>query len=201
MFCCTLLYVHSCIAIILMGKRELIAFLNLSSWCLVMVKRLFLAMPRGCLQFVMIVVFPDHTHLLFFMEKPGIEPAPGLQCICLSLIQKTGKIQVNYIQVLVTTPNMEKTQKVFIYLFIFFFKKNFFVAFQYWAGRVSDLCVFLVYDGNSRRLNQTWFYGEAGNRTCDPWFTRHSFCVFVTLPTPRADINQSQGRLRPSLLL
>ena len=37
--------------------------------------------------------------------------------------------------------------------------------------------------------------GEAGNRTCDPWF------VFVTLPTPRVDMNQSQGRLRPSLLL
>ena len=37
MFCCTLLYVHSSIAIILMGKRELIALLNLSSWCLVMV--------------------------------------------------------------------------------------------------------------------------------------------------------------------
>ena len=64
MFCCTLLYVHSSIAIILMGKRELIALLNLSSWCLVMVERLFLAMPGGCLQFV-IVVFPDHTHLLF----------------------------------------------------------------------------------------------------------------------------------------
>ena len=64
MFCCTLLYVHSSIAIILMGKRELIALLNLSSWCLVMVERLFLAVPRGCLQFV-IVVFPDHTHLLF----------------------------------------------------------------------------------------------------------------------------------------
>ena len=47
-----------------MGKRELIALLNLSSWCLVMVERLFLAVPRGCLQFV-IVVFPDHTHLLF----------------------------------------------------------------------------------------------------------------------------------------
>ena len=61
MFCCTLLYVHSSIAIILMGKRELIALLNLSSWCLVMVERLFLAVPRGCLQFV-IVVFPDHTH-------------------------------------------------------------------------------------------------------------------------------------------
>ena len=66
MFCCTLLYVHSSIAIILMGKRELIALLNLSSWCLVMVERLFLAVPRGCLQFV-IVVFPDYTHLLFFL--------------------------------------------------------------------------------------------------------------------------------------
>ena len=66
MFCCTFLYVHFSIAIILMGKRELIALLNLSSWCLVMVEWLFLTVPRGCLQFV-IVVFPDHTHLLFFM--------------------------------------------------------------------------------------------------------------------------------------
>ena len=64
MFCCTLLYVHSSIAIILMGKKELVALLNLSSWCLVIVERLFLAVPRGCLRFV-IVVFPDQTHLLF----------------------------------------------------------------------------------------------------------------------------------------
>ena len=64
MFCCTLLYVHFSIAIFLMGKRELIALLNLSSWCLLMVERFFLTVPRGCLQFV-IVVFPDHTHLLF----------------------------------------------------------------------------------------------------------------------------------------
>ena len=64
-FCCMLLYVRSSIAIILMGKRELVALLNLSSWCLVMVEWLFLAVPRGCLQFV-IVVCPDHTHLLFF---------------------------------------------------------------------------------------------------------------------------------------
>ena len=48
-----------------MGKRELVALLNLSSWCLVMVERLFLAMSQSCLQFV-IVVFPDHTHLLFW---------------------------------------------------------------------------------------------------------------------------------------
>ena len=66
MFCCMLLYVHSSIAIILMGKRELVALLNLSPWCLVMVERLFLAVPWGCLWFV-IVVFPDHTHLLFFL--------------------------------------------------------------------------------------------------------------------------------------
>ena len=67
MFCCTLLYVHSSISIILMGKGELVALLNLSSWCLVMVERLFLAVPRGCLRF-MIVVLPDHTHLLFLAQ-------------------------------------------------------------------------------------------------------------------------------------
>ena len=73
MFCCTLLYVHSSSAIILMGKRELIALLNLSSWCLVMVERLLLAVPRGCLQFV-IVAFPDHTHLLFlYLHKMNIK--------------------------------------------------------------------------------------------------------------------------------
>ena len=51
-----------------MGKRELVALLNLSSWCLVMGERLFLAVPWGCLRFV-IVEFPDHTHLLFL--TPG----------------------------------------------------------------------------------------------------------------------------------
>ena len=53
--------VHSIIAIILMGKREMVALLSLSSWCLVMLEWLFLAVPWGCLRFV-IVVFPDHTH-------------------------------------------------------------------------------------------------------------------------------------------
>ena len=67
MFCCTLFYGHSSIAIILMGKRELVALLNLSSWCLMMIELLFLAVPRGCLRFV-IVVFPEHTHLLFLGE-------------------------------------------------------------------------------------------------------------------------------------
>ena len=67
MFCCLLLYAHSSIAIILMGKRELVALLNLSSWCHVMVERLFLAVSRGCLGLV-IVVFPDHSHLLFLFN-------------------------------------------------------------------------------------------------------------------------------------
>ena len=66
MFCCMLHYVHSSIAIMLMGKRELVALLGLSSWCLVMVEGLFLAVPRVCLRFV-IVVFPDHTHSLFLI--------------------------------------------------------------------------------------------------------------------------------------
>ena len=42
----------------------MVALLNLSSWCLMMVEQLFLAVPLGCLRFV-IVVFSDHTHLLF----------------------------------------------------------------------------------------------------------------------------------------
>ena len=64
MFCCMLLYVHSSIAIILMGKRGLVALLSLSSWCLVIV--VCRALPRAAmgLQFV-IVVFPDHTHYFF----------------------------------------------------------------------------------------------------------------------------------------
>ena len=37
MFFCTFLYVPSSFAILLMGKRELVALLSLSSWCLVIV--------------------------------------------------------------------------------------------------------------------------------------------------------------------
>ena len=64
MFCCTLLYVHPRFVIILMGKRELVYLLSVSSWCIKIVVWLFLAVPWVCLQFV-IVVFPNHTHLLF----------------------------------------------------------------------------------------------------------------------------------------
>ena len=70
MICCTLLYVHSSFAIILMEKRELVALLGLPSWCLVIVVWLFLAVLWVCLRFV-IVVFPDHTHLLFLKNLQG----------------------------------------------------------------------------------------------------------------------------------
>ena len=66
MFCSTLLYVHPSFAIILMGKRELVVWPSYSSWCLMIAAWVFLAVPWGCLQF-MIVVFPDQTHLLFYI--------------------------------------------------------------------------------------------------------------------------------------
>ena len=71
MFCFTSLYVHSSIAFILMGKRGLVTLLDLSSWCRVMVAWLFLAVPWGCLQFV-IVIFPDHTHLLYLITSGSL---------------------------------------------------------------------------------------------------------------------------------
>ena len=71
MLCCSLLYVYSSIAIILMGKKELVAFLNLSFWCLVMVEWLFLAVPWGCIRFV-IVVYTDQTHLLFLFTVESL---------------------------------------------------------------------------------------------------------------------------------
>ena len=46
MFCRTLLYVHSSFAIILMGKRELVALLSLSYCFLVIV---VLALPRSAM--------------------------------------------------------------------------------------------------------------------------------------------------------
>ena len=48
---CTLLFVPSSFAIILMGKRELVALLSLSSWCLVIVvwlSRGAMGLPAVC---------------------------------------------------------------------------------------------------------------------------------------------------------
>ena len=64
MFCCTLLYVHSSFYNHPNGEKELVALLDLSSWCFVIAVRLFLAMSWVCLRFV-IVVFPDYTHYFY----------------------------------------------------------------------------------------------------------------------------------------
>ena len=66
LFCYAYLCAHSSFAIIWKRKSKLDALLLLSYRCIVTLNvfRLFLAMPFVDQQYV-IVVFPDHTHLLF----------------------------------------------------------------------------------------------------------------------------------------
>ena len=66
LFWYALLYVLSSFAIILTRKRELAALILLSFGCLFTVNVLYLSLTVSWigLQFV-IMVFPDHTHLLF----------------------------------------------------------------------------------------------------------------------------------------
>ena len=60
-----ILCVHYSFAIILMGKREFVALLSLSSWCLVIFfVWLFLAVPQVCLQFV-IAIPKTYSHCLW----------------------------------------------------------------------------------------------------------------------------------------
>ena len=86
-----------------------------------------------------------------FMVKLGIEPAtPGVQGIAL-IHYTTGASQI------CGFPWVETST----------------------AGRVYDLCVYYMTgapEGSPKVVLCVflWFYGEAGNRTCDPWFTRHS---------------------------
>ena len=51
------------------------SLLFFSSWCLVIVVCLFLMVPRVCMQFFVIVVFPDHNHLgptVFFYKSVSL---------------------------------------------------------------------------------------------------------------------------------
>ena len=66
LFWYALLCAQSSFVIILKRKRNMVALLLLSYRCIVTINVLwlFLTVPWGCLQCV-IVVFPDHTHLLF----------------------------------------------------------------------------------------------------------------------------------------
>ena len=66
LFCYALICVHSSFAIILKRKRKLVVLLILSYRCIVAIYVLWLILtvPWDGLQYV-IVVLPDHTHLLF----------------------------------------------------------------------------------------------------------------------------------------
>ena len=74
LFCHALLSVLSSFATVLGRRRELVALLLLYYGCLgaVNVLCLFLTVPWVCLQCV-IVVFPDHTHLLFYAQTVCFE--------------------------------------------------------------------------------------------------------------------------------
>ena len=82
-YCCALLCVSASFAIILMGKRELVAFFSMSSWCLEITVWLFFTVLWVCLQFV-IVVFPDQTLLLF---KRNIVNNPLQMCCFVSKLK------------------------------------------------------------------------------------------------------------------
>ena len=66
-----------------MGKRELVVFLSLSSLCLVIVVWFFLSVPWVGLKF-MIVLFPDHTHLIFLLYLLVVR-VKRLYCVISSL--------------------------------------------------------------------------------------------------------------------
>ena len=90
LFCYALLGVHSSFAIIMKRKRKLVALLLLSYRCIVTINVLwfFLTVPWVGLQCV-IVVFPDHTHLLFGVCKYVI-----LRHICTARIIITSDIVI-----------------------------------------------------------------------------------------------------------
>ena len=85
MFCCTLLYVPSSFAIILMGKRELVVLLSLTFWCLVIVVWILFTMQQVCLLFV-VVIFSDHTH--YFWPIVAMENANNFIEIVVPIFKK-----------------------------------------------------------------------------------------------------------------
>ena len=76
LYCYALLCIHFSFAIMLKRKRKLVALLLLSCRCSVTINVpwLFLKVPCIGLQYV-IVVFPNHTHLLFEILEHLLQPA------------------------------------------------------------------------------------------------------------------------------
>ena len=135
LFCCMLLYVHSSFAIILMRMRELVALLSLSSWCLMIVVWLFLAVPWICLQFV-IVVFSDHTHYFwntnfsFILDWGCSSLAKWLPMVCrlqrklqisaMTLVKCQGQICLKSVFRILTWIILSDGQCLYMYLAQFF---------------------------------------------------------------------------------
>ena len=78
MLCCTLLYVHFSFAIILMEKRDLVALLSFTSWCLEIVVWLFLAVPWVYLEFLIVVFL---IILAYYFDQTDLNFACTLCCI------------------------------------------------------------------------------------------------------------------------
>ena len=79
-----------------MGKKELVALLSLSSWCLLIVEWLFLALPWVGLQFV-IAVYPDQASYSLIiptlvLKAKGILLSPPSVCpLCYLLLNRWTK--------------------------------------------------------------------------------------------------------------
>ena len=70
LFCYALLCAHSSFAIILKRKRKLVDLLLLSYRCIVTINDLWLFLTVPCVRLqCVIVVFTDHTHLLFVLAS------------------------------------------------------------------------------------------------------------------------------------
>ena len=100
LFCYALLCVHSSCNIILKRKRKLVALLLMSYRCIVTINVLWLfSMVSWVGLQCVIVVFPDHTHLLFcgivvmnnFLCKFGVHLA-GMTIIKVNFILLTSKL-------------------------------------------------------------------------------------------------------------
>ena len=100
MFCYALLCVHSSIVIILKRKRKLVALLLLSYRCIVTINVLwlFLTVPWVGLQYV-IVVFPDHSHLLF-----AINLKRKRKLVALHLLSYRCIVTINVLWLFLTVP-------------------------------------------------------------------------------------------------
>ena len=96
-----------------------------------MVERLFLTVPWGCLQFV-IVVFPDHTHLLFLVSI--VTPIVGF-CNCSMFCYALLCVHSSFVII-----SIGKRELVALLWFVFLASPNCCVALPLDATGLSVVC-------------------------------------------------------------